>query len=305
MKNITVLLLLLLQITASLGQKVSILDANLKWNIGTHCVNDGPFNHYNFWATSFVHTEGDTVMNEKHYKRLISCADSLCDEKSLKSYVREEAGKVFLSNKTEELTQFDFNLQQADTMIMDFFLKINIRYYIRIDSVKSMVLQDQNERRAQFVTVIDYHNSHVGSMSINDVFVEGIGSLKFGLEYPIGLFLTGDEGCLPALLCFYSGDNLLYSNPEINNCYLNTDVQQIQQQPELVLVSSNNHGEMEIHLIIDKSGKLFVFDVNGKLILWQTVNQSVTQFCLPLTGVYLYRFESEKGKVQTGKVLVN
>lgn len=214
------------------------------------------------WSTSFLHTEGDTLMNEKHYKKLVSCSDSLCGKKNLKSYIREEAGRVFMANKTEELLQFNFNLQRGDTMIMDFFIRIGVRYYIRIDSVKSIVLHDQKERIAQYVTVFDYHGSRLSGMSLNDVFVEGGGSLKFGIEYLMGLFVTGSSGCWPTLLCFYSGGGLVYANPEINNCYLNTGISEI-RQPDLAQVFTNRYGMLEIQLTKAKAGKLFVFDLNG------------------------------------------
>lgn len=290
-------------IRPSFGQNVSILDASLKWNIGTHCVNEGPFNTYDKWSTSFLHTEGDTLMNEKHYKKLISCADSLCGKKSLKFYIREEAGRVFLANKTEELLQYDFNMQKGDTMIMYFLQLHDLPYCIRVDSVKSLVWSDKKERITQYVTVFEYYRGTIGGYSLNDVLVEGIGSTKFGIEYQYGMFFTTGGGCGHALLCYYSGDNIIYSNPEINKCYLSTGVQQLLKQPELVQVLPNNHGILEIQLTEAKAGKLFVFDINGKLISGQAVNQSGSQFCLPSSGVYLYRFVSDKGKVQTGKVL--
>lgn len=306
MKRTTVLTLLMALIITTFAQDVSILDASLKWNIGSHCVDEGPIHPYDYWTTSFLHIGGDTLMNEKRYKKLVSCTDSLCVKETLKSYIREEAGRVFLSNESEELLQFDFNLLKGDTMIMDFLLDANRdrRLYIQVDSVKSMILQDQKVRVVQYVTVFDYYNSelHDYSYSLNDVYVEGIGSLMFGLEYPIRLFVTGSTGCWPTLLCFYSGEGLIYSNTEINNCYLSTGLSEI-RQPELVQVSASN-GMLEIQLNEAKAGKLFVFDLNGKLILSQAFNQSGSQFCLPSQGVYLYRFVSGKGEVQTGKVLV-
>ena len=306
MKRIIVFTLFMELLLTTFGQKVSILDPSLKWNIGTHCVKEEPIDPYDKWATSFLHTEGDTLMNEKHYKKLISCADSFCVKKSLKSFIREESGKVFLSNKTEELLQFDFNLQQGDTMIMDFLQNTerDIRLYIRIDSVKSIALLGNTKRIVQYVTVFDYYNSRLQEYSINDAFVEGIGSLKFGLEYPIQLFITGSIGCRQNLLCFNSGDDLIYTNPEYNSCYLHTGIEQVVQQPELVLVSAANFGILKVQLIKSRSGRLFIFDLNGKLIFWQAVNQSENQFCLPSIGVYLYRFVSDNGEVQTGKVMV-
>ena len=307
MKNLFALLLLIALVFPTFGQNVSVLDPSLKWNIGSHCVDEGPFNPYNYWKTSFLHTEGDTLMNEKHYKRLISCADSLCGKQSLKSYIREDAGQVYLANKTEELLQFDFNLQKGDTMIMQLFKRGDIitRYFIRIDSVKTLLWPDQKIRITQYATVFSYYNSkHEEGYSLNDVFVEGIGSLKYGLEYPMNLFVTGNTQCYPTLLCCHSGTILLYTEPTINSCYLSTGLLEL-QQPNLVQVTANKPGMLAIQLTEAEAGKLFVFDTNGKLILGQSVNRSGTQFCLPSTGIYIFRFVSDKGKVQTGKVLVN
>lgn len=204
------------------GPKVSILDASLKWNIGTHCVKEEPIDPYDKWSTAFLHIEGDTLMNNKRYKKLVSCADSLCKKESLKSYIREEYGKIFLANKTEEINYCDFNLQKGDTMILKLFKLGDIipQYFIHIDSIKALKWPDQKERIAQYVTLFDYKYR---GYSIHDVFVEGIGSLTFGLEYPRNLFITGDQWCDPALLCFHSGEELIYSNPKINNCYLNSN----------------------------------------------------------------------------------
>lgn len=304
MKKTMILTLFIIKIINAVGQNISILDTSFKWNIGTHCVNESPFNSYDKWSTAFLHTEGDTLMNEKHYKKLVSCADSLCGKKSMKSYIREEKGQVFLANKTEEVLQFNFTLKKGDTMIMQLFKRGDVitQYYIRIDSVKTLLWPDQKERIAQYATVFSYYNSQLGGYSINDIFVEGIGSLKFGLEYP-RLFVTGDAWCFPTLLCFYSGESLIYAESKINNCYLSTGLQQL-QQPKIVQVFANAYRMFEIQFTEVKAGKLFVFDLNGKQIFGQAVNHSGTQFCLPSSGIYLYRFESDKGEVQTGKILV-
>jgi hypothetical protein len=304
MKRLSLLTFLVILILKALAQDVSIMEPNLKWNVGTHFIFEGPIDPYDYWSTTFLHIEDDTLMNEKQYKKLISCSDSLCGKERLKSYIREEANQVFLANKKEELLQFDFNLSKGDTVIMDFLQDVSRqkRLYIRVDSVKSMIFLDQKERLAQYVTVFDYYNNEPSSYSINDIFVEGIGSLKFGLEYPITLFITGEHVISPTLLCFYSGDNLIYSNPKINNCYLSTSILEI-RQPELIQVSASN-GMLELRLNHANFGKFYVFDLHGKRILEQTVNKSISQFCMPEFGIFLFRFETTEGKVQTGKVLV-
>lgn len=303
----TALLAILILLTHCVsGQNISMLDTASKWNIGYHCVDEGPIHPYDFWTTGSYLTEGDTVMNEKHFQKLFNCEDSLCVIRSFEAYVREESGQTFFANDTEELIQYDFNLQKGDTLILEFLWDIPKEepLYIRIDSVNTIETHDQKTRRVQYVTVFSYYKRELGDYSINDVFVEGIGSLKFGIEYP-RLFVTGSFGCFPeALLCFYTDGKLVYSNPDINNCYLSTEVQQLPQEPELVRVTANN-GMLEIQFTKVKAGKLFVFDLQGKRIIGQSVNHSGTQFCLPSQGVYLYRFVSGKGEVQTGKVLLH
>ncbi len=302
MRAITVFIFSILFSINLFAQDVPILDPSLKWNIGVHCLDEGPYNPYDYWKTSFQKIGGDTVVNGMNYKKLVSCSDSLCYKKTLKALIRENSGKIYLANPTKEFVLYDFNLKKGDNMLMSFF-NTDHQYFIRVDSVKILSLIDKKNRKFQYVSVFDYYEGKMGSASRNDVFVEGIGSLNFGLDYPWWFFVTGSSGCFQSLLCCYSGENLLYSNPKYNKCYLSTGVHQLLQQPRLVQVATTNH-MLEIQLAEAKSGKLFVFDLNGKQIFRQAVNRSGIQFCLPSFGIYLYRFESDKGEVQTGKVLV-
>ena len=285
------------------AQNISITDSLNRWNIGLNCVSYEPIDPYNKWSTYFVHIEGDTLFNNKHYKKLFHCADSTCINKSFKSFIREDSGKVFLANKTRELLLYDFNLKQGDSLVM-YFLWDDMDsnpLFIQVDSVKTAIFQDQKERLMQFVSVYEYRKR---GRSINDVLVEGIGSLRFGLEYPGNLFITGANGCYANLLCFYTDKNLVYNNPEFNDCYITTEINQVQLKPELVNVFSAQNGILVVELTISVSGTIFVFNTLGELVSQEKVFDSTSQFSMHATGVYLYRFVSDDGRVQTGKVFI-
>lgn len=303
MKKIILISVILIITKGLSAQNISITDSFNRWNIGLNCVSYEPIDPYDRWSTYFVHIEGDTVMNNKHYKKLFHSADSTYLNKDFKSYIREDSGKVFLANKTRELILYDFNLKQGDSLVI-YFLWDDMDsnpLFIQVDSVKTAIFQDQKERLMQFVSVYAYR--HRG-YSRNDVLVEGIGSLRFGLEYPGNLFITGANGCYANLLCFYTDKNLVYNNPEFNDCYITTGVNQIQVKPELVNVFSAQNGILVVELSSSVSGKIFVFNTLGELVSQEKVFDSTSQFCMPGTGVYLYRFVSDDGQTQTGKVFI-
>jgi hypothetical protein len=289
--------------TSISAQNISITDSLNRWNIGLNCVRYEPIDPYNRWSTYFVHIEGDTVMNNKHYKKLFHCADSTCINKDFKSYIREDSGKVFLANKTRELILYDFNLNKGDSLVM-YFLRDDMDsnpLFIQIDSVKTGIFQDQKERLMQFVSVSDNYNLE---SSFEDVLVEGIGSLRFGLEYPGNLFFTGANGCYANLLCFYTDKNLVYSNPEFNDCHITTGINQLQVKPVFVNVFSAQNGILVVELTSSVPGTIFVFNTLGDLVSQEKILDSTSQFCMQGSGVYLYRFVSNDGRVQTGKVFI-
>lgn len=303
MKKIALISIIIILTIKLSGQNFSFTDSLNRWNIGLNCISEEPIDPYNKWSTYFVHIEGDTLINNKHFKKLFHCADSTCINKDFKSFIREDSGKVFLADKTRELLLYDINLKQDDSLVMYFLWddRNSAPVFIQIDSVKTSIFQNQMERIIQYVTVHDYNYREY---SFNDTFVEGIGSLWFGLEYPINLFVTGGAGCYQNLLCFSMNDNLVYTNPEFNGCYITTGNNQVQLKPELVNVISAPNGILVIELTSSVLGTIFVFNMLGEIVNQEKILDSTSQFCMPEAGVYLYRFVTGDGRVQSGKVFI-
>jgi hypothetical protein len=303
MKTIALASVILILTRSISAQNISVTDSLNRWNIGLNCVSEEPINPYNRWSSYFVKIEGDTLMNEWHYKKLFHCADSTCINKSFKSFIREDSGKIFLADKTRELILYDFNLKQGDSLIMYFLWddRNSTPVFIQIDSVKTDIFQGKIERIVQYVTVRDYNYREY---SFNDVFVEGIGSLWFGLEYPTNLFVTGGAGCNQNLLCFSIDDNLVYTNPEFNDCYITTGNNQVQLKPGLLSVFSAPNRMLVVELTNSISGKILIFNTLGEIVSQEKILNSTSQLYIPGTGVYVYRFVSDDGRVQTDKIFI-
>jgi hypothetical protein len=302
MKKIVLISVILILTKSLSAQNILISDSLNRWNIGLNCISEEPIDPYNRWSTYFIHIEEDTLFNNKHYKKLFHCADSTCINKEFKSYIREDSGRVYLADKTRELILYDFNLKLGDSLIMYFLWddRNSHPYFIQIDSVKTVVFQDQKERLMQFVSVYDYRHKEY---SINDVLVEGIGSMQFGLEYPVSLFITGGY-CVRNLLCFSRNNNIVYENPEFNDCYIATGINYVKLKPNLVNVFSPQKGLLAVEQKSSVSGKFFVFNTTGKLIIQEKIMGSTSQFGMPGTGIYIYRYVSNDGRIQADKVFI-
>jgi hypothetical protein len=303
MKKIILLLTIIILTKSLASQNISITDSLNRWNIGLNCVSEEPIDLYNRWSTYFEHIEGDTTINGKYYKRLVHCLDSMCVNKSFKSFIREDSGKVFLADATREFILYDFNLKQGDSLVM-YYLRDEKNanpLFIQVDSVKSGIFHDQKERIMQYVTVSAYHYRE---SSFKDVLVEGMGSMRFGLEFPVSLFVTGSSQCYPNLLCFYTDKNLVYTNPEFNDCYITTGIAQFHKKPELIKVFSAPNGILVLELTSSDTGTIFIFNLLGEMVCQKRILDSTSQFYMPGTGIYLYRFVSDDGQIQSGKTII-
>lgn len=150
---------------------------------------------------------GDTTLDEKAYKKVFQCTDSLLTHCELVGFIREDlpSKKVWYRKiGKEEKLLYDFDLSKGDTLEMYHEqLKDTIKYTVsRIDTI------------------------HVGSSIRNrytldilgweDTWIEGIGS-KFGLLNS-NLYYN-IVGSFADLLCF-SDNQGNYYNPEYDACHV-------------------------------------------------------------------------------------
>lgn len=257
-------------------------------------------------SQSIIVIENDTVVHQKNYKKLICYSDSNYTKIIDTYFIRDDStGKVFLADEKEEIVAFDFNLAVGDTFILNIlgdepdYLKL----FFRVDSVKTIMLADNNEYQAQYVTVCSYYKDELEDCgrTISDIWVKGVGSLKFGIIYPM-LFSTG--GRAPFLLCYFSNQKLVYQSPDCINCYSYVSAPSLSTQKRLISLFPTSEGMLHLQKLNKEKGEFFLYSLEGQQLLNQKIAKDETEFCVPTNGIFLYRFETGNGEVQTGKVMV-
>lgn len=283
-----------------------LLNSGHRWNIGTNSVSEWPIDPHNLWKTSYLTINGDTIINNTEYNLVYESPDTLFKTKTLKYYIREApAGKIFLSNGEKEILVFDFSLNKGDTLIVDYFDTSAGKFFVRVDSTGTITLADNKQYKAQYVQVCDYYNktARCNDYSVSDIWIPEIGSLKFGLMYP-RLFVTGNNNMFH-LLCHYANNKLLYVNPEFNNCEINTSVAGPAIKPKQLIDLYQLTGQsLQLRPYNNQSGTITIYDINGKTMIREKISGNKTLHLNNLPGLYLYRYITDKGEFQTGKIIL-
>jgi hypothetical protein len=269
---------------------LKLIDTTSQWNM----------------SQSIIVIENDTVVNQRNYNKLICYSDSNYNKIRDTYFIREDStGKVFLANTKEEIVAFDFNLAVGDTFILNILgdEPDHFKLFFRVDSITTIILSDNKEYQAQHVTVCSYFKNEPVNCDISttDIWVKGVGSLKFGIVYP-KLFGTG--GREPFLLCYFSNQKLVYQNPECINCFSYVSVPSFKTQKRLINLIPTSEGRLQLQLLNKGKGELNLYTLEGLKLLNCKITKNETELCVPSHKILVYRFETLIGEVQTGKVLV-
>ncbi len=149
----------------------SLIGENKQWFIGEIFITQPP-------KTSIVRMEGDTIIDNRVYKKLFGTRDTVNQEWSpFQVFIREDSiKKIWLrSPDNEETLLYDFNLMVGDSFLIDngggWTCSIPV---IEVDSVTL----NNGERRKRII----FSYQAFGDMEDEVYWVEGIGS-QFGLLY--------------------------------------------------------------------------------------------------------------------------
>lgn len=131
--------------------------------------------------------------------------------------VREENGYVFFMNfgQDEPDTLYNFNLLPGDTATL-FRFCCGSNYTMTLNSIDSVLINDEYHRRFVFDTVWDY------TSMLAEVWIEGIGS-HHGILFPnTARLFSADFPDNIDLTCFTHESAIYWQNPDYDNCYMNT-----------------------------------------------------------------------------------
>ncbi|GHT41363.1 hypothetical protein FACS189437_08160 [Bacteroidia bacterium] len=167
--------------------------------------------------------EGDTIIENKRYTKVYQqrCyySENDCSDQEYYAAVREDtiAGKIYgirVDDGVERLLA-DFDVKAGDEVTVYSFFKphgeMPIEHLVRIENVDSVLIDNQYRKRVNMVKN--------WSVQLSDSWVEGFGSIVFGL------FFSQTQGAPdaadpPVFLCLHIDDVLIYQNPKYDTCYM-------------------------------------------------------------------------------------
>lgn len=240
-------------------------------------------------SSSYYKFFDDTLIDDARYKKLYRTDKEQTDNWYFDSAWKEENNRVYKYDDVagSEVLVYDYNLQKTDS----FYYRM-IEGYLNVDSV-GMKAWGGKVRKHLYLSSPGYSDQIT-------IWRQGVG--QDGLitrSSEIGI-----DGAFISLLCFYEDSELLYQNPDYDKCCVQTSVDKMEKELELIRCWLSGDNELLVELLIVEEGIISFFANNGVQIYKQRIDKKLTTISIPTDGVYVFQFESENGEFQSGKIHV-
>jgi hypothetical protein len=276
-------LITLFQTTLCYGQ--NLLSENKLWSNAVFGSENPDIYKSSYW----IKFQGDTTINNVRYKKILQADDALHSDWYVNGYIREDtvAQKVYLFNNYTESDQllYDFSLEKGDSILIWDGVT-----FVKIDTVLYEPFGDSKNTLKQICF----------NKGCTHKWIKGIGSSRGVLN---GLNTIKTVGAYYYLLCYYKNENMVYSNPEFNDCFITTATRELPVSSDLIRAFQRTKGKLTVELNKAKSGKLYLYNTMGQLYKTEIITERLNTISLPGNGIFIYRFKSEDGKIQTGKIV--
>lgn len=255
--------------------------------------------------------EGDTIINDTRYTKVYrqKCeSETECSELSYYAAVREDTigAKIYAvypcNSQDSAMLQYspylcdevllaDFDVQAGDQIVVySYWPGLNERS-VTVESVDSIWIDNQYRKR------INIAGDWV--WGVRDYWVEGFGSIIFGLFFPTPVTII-DLGSYPQFLCLHINGELFYQNPDYDICFI----------PNWMFIPSIALQEGKIYysivndlLYIQDNYTCRIYDVRGSLVLPDTRSSATINISNWTTGIYLIQLYDNNKLVYSGKFI--
>ena len=188
------------------GESGSLLNEDKVWTMGY-------FSPYQEGKVDYIEYkfEGDIVIGDVTYKRqytrVLKQGEGVPqDWKPTDYYVGQDKGKIYCYNKTSQeepllLMDFSATVREIIPYIID-----GMPSYLKVENVSDTIFvnsKDKQCRKCIYIRDIEH--------DVSDVWIDGIGSLEYGME---PYFIYRLTGSFPKLLKCTEGDNILYEHSD-------------------------------------------------------------------------------------------
>ncbi len=209
--TIFALLLMTRSVAVYAQEYVPIIQEGNVWN--TLDVTVGMYNTYYNNVNWF---SGDTIIDDVRYAKLMGITDGGAPH--LFSVLREDNGKVWERlNNQREILLYDFTANVGDTLWCG--LWADEYHYNIVDSISIEHIGGVDRKKFWFG--LEY--GWFGIITAAEIWIEGIGS-------DLGLLYSGSAGICGAYyctLCFHQNDELIWQNPNYDDCTFDAVVENI------------------------------------------------------------------------------
>jgi hypothetical protein len=261
------------------------------------------FNKSSNWTVIKTNAFDESYRKRVSYKVL---GDSIVGGKEyLKVYINDafrflmrESGEgivyVYQPSYEKDLVVYDFNWSEGKTLEHQFWEEPDEFYpYISINTIDSIKLLD---------------DKYYKCLKIDDKVycIQGLGGMQGFFRH---MFPIPTDGTRAALLCFFHGDQLIYSNTDYKDCSsIRVDVENEMISEQVLVYPQPSGGIVTFEfpkLQFGKVNQLKIFSESGKLVCSQQIS-NINQITISdlNDGVYIYSFLSQEKQMITGKFIV-
>jgi hypothetical protein len=166
--------------------------------------------------------DGDTIIDDKRYTKVYEqfCySETECGDLQYYAAVREDtlAEKIYCIQVYDGVERLlaDFDVKAGDMVTVSSYIwSKEHSYSAEIKDVDSIRIDNAYRKR---INIVSIDGEYWGFPS--DSWVEGIGSIVYGLFFPAPE-VEIDAGDVPILLCLQVDNILVYQKPDYNTCYI-------------------------------------------------------------------------------------
>lgn len=281
-----------------------IVDTANNWN--TQVRFEYPYGNI---VTEAIRFSADTVIDQINYKKVLRSLEENQAEWNSYGFIRENQNRVFykLTAPDPERMICDLNLNLYDFLVVYGLYTFggsnpvldSMTYYVTL--VDSLQIGDSYRRQlhlsvsegCQFVEV--------------EQWVEGMGSRSGILHNFDGK--VGDDGDL--LLCFKTGDTLMYMDPGSVTCYVSTGTGNVlQNAPEISVYPNPATDRINVDLKNINSSlplEVYLFNGFGTEVLDELKNNFYQKSIVSLAGIspgiYFYELRQNSTVIGRGKLI--
>lgn len=209
--TIFALLLMTRSVAVYAQEYVPIIQEGNVWN-----TLDVTVGMYNTYYNNVIWFSGDTIIDDVQYAKLMGTTNGGAPH--LFSVLREDNGKVWERlNNQREILLYDFTANVGDTLWCG--LWADEYHYNIVDSISIEHIGGVDRKKFWFG--LEY--GWFGIITAAEIWIEGIGS-------DLGLLYSGSAGICGAYyctLCFHQNDELIWQNPNYDDCTFDAVVENI------------------------------------------------------------------------------